>query len=163
MSPIELKWRILQRNWKLHFLSRFYHWTVVLSKLLCFWVSILSLKSGQWTMGLCRSVVLWPEVDNETRDWDVVFRASQDILKEKEMMRSHYREKAGWKKMELMSRMDGIFIVFCSKHFKWESKMIILKIAYLTLLVAICVSSVCSYYILISSPYLLCRINLISS
>ena len=61
-------------------------------------------------------------MDNESRNWDVEFRASQDILKDKEMMRSCYREKKkpGQKKMEpeLMSWMDSIFIVFCSKHFK---------------------------------------------
>ena len=71
-------------------------------------------------------------------------------------MRSCYREKKkpGQKKIEpeLMSWMDNIFIVFCSKHFKWKSKMIILKIAYLTLLIVICVSSACSCYFLMSSP-----------
>ena len=32
-------------------------------------------------------------MDNESRNWDVEFRASQDTLKDKEMMRSCYREK----------------------------------------------------------------------
>lgn len=71
-----------------------------------------------------RCVVLWPEMDNESRNWDVEFRASQDTLKDKEMMRSCYRweKKHGQKKMEpeLMSWIDSIFIVFCSKHFKWK-------------------------------------------